>query len=147
MEEAAIVQDKNLQEIPCSRSSGNPPSAWVESDSFLGDRFPNLEEDYILANPPFNMKSWGREHLREDKRWKFEVPPVNNANFAWVQHIIHHLAPTGLAGFVLANDSMSSNQSGEGEIRKNIIEADLVDYMVALFTDFLHSCKCASRGH
>jgi type I restriction-modification system DNA methylase subunit len=78
------------------------------------------------------MKRWGGEHLRDDKRWRFGVPPTGNANFAWVQHMIHHLAPTGLAGFVLANGSMSSNQSGEGEIRKNIIEADLVDCMVAL---------------
>jgi type I restriction enzyme M protein len=103
-----------------------------QGDSFLNDRFPDLKADYILANPPFNMESWGGERLREDKRWKFGVPPVNNANFAWVQHIIHHLAPKGLAGFVLANGSMSSNRSGEGEIRKNIIEADLVDCMVAL---------------
>lgn len=103
-----------------------------QGDSFLNDRFPDLKADYILANPPFNMKEWGGERLREDKRWKFGTPPVRNANFAWVQHMIHHLAPTGPAGFVLANGSMSSNQSGEGEIRKNIIEADLVDCMVAL---------------
>jgi len=103
-----------------------------QGDSFHNDRFPDLKADYILANPPFNMKEWGGERLREDKRWKFGVPPVRNANFAWVQHIIHHLAPTGVAGFVLANGSMSSNQSGEGEIRRNIIEADLVDCMVAL---------------
>ncbi|MCL6508265.1 MAG: SAM-dependent methyltransferase, partial [Bryobacteraceae bacterium] len=81
----------------------------------------------FFANPPFNMKRWGGELLREDKRWKYGVPPTGNANFAWVQHMIHHLAPTGYAGFVLANGSMSSNQSGEGEIRRNIIEADLVD--------------------
>lgn len=103
-----------------------------QGDTFLSDRFPDLKADYILANPPFNMKEWGGERLREDKRGKFGVPPVRNANFAWVQRIIHHLAPTGYAGFVLANGSMSSNQSGEGEIRKNIIEADLVDCMVAL---------------
>jgi type I restriction enzyme M protein len=78
------------------------------------------------------MSDWGGERLRDDKRWKYGIPPAGNANFAWVQHFIHHLAPTGLAGFVLANGSMSSNQSGEGEIRKNIIEADLVDCMVAL---------------
>jgi len=103
-----------------------------QGDSFLNDRSPDLKADYILANPPFNMKNWSGEQLREDRRWKFGVPPVGNANFAWVQHMIHHLAPAGLAGFVLANGSMSSNQSGEGEIRKNIIEADLVDCMVAL---------------
>ncbi|WP_028490830.1 type I restriction-modification system subunit M [Thermus islandicus] len=112
-----------------------------QGDSFLNDRFPDLKADYILANPPFNMKRWGGEHLREDKRWKFGVPPVNNANFAWVQHIIHHLAPTGLAGFVLANGSMSSGQSGEGEIRKNIIEADLVDCMVALPDKLFYSTQ------
>jgi type I restriction enzyme M protein len=104
----------------------------AQGDSFHNDRFPDLKADYILANPPFNMKDWGGERLREDKRWKYGLPPARNANFAWVQHIIHHLAPSGLAGFVLANGSMSSNQSGEGEIRKNIIEADLVDCMVAL---------------
>ncbi len=104
----------------------------AHGDTFHNDRFPDLKADFILANPPFNMKAWGGERLREDKRWKFGVPPVRNANFAWVQHIIHHLAPAGVAGFVLANGSMSSNQSGEGEIRKNIIEADLVDCMVPL---------------
>jgi type I restriction enzyme M protein len=112
-----------------------------QGDSFLNDRFPDLKADYILANPPFNMKSWGGEHLREDKRWKYGVPPTGNANFAWVQHMIHHLAPTGLAGFVLANGSMSSNQSGEGEIRKNIIEADLVDCMVALPGQLFYSTQ------
>ncbi len=103
-----------------------------QGDTFHNDRFPDLKADFILANPPFNMKDWGGDRLRQDKRWKFGIPPVRNANFAWVQHIIHHLAPTGYAGFVLANGSMSSNQSGEGEIRKSIVEADLVDCMVAL---------------
>jgi type I restriction enzyme M protein len=112
-----------------------------QGDSFVNDRFPDLKADFILANPPFNMKDWGGERLREDKRWKFGIPPVNNANFAWVQHIIHHLAPTGLAGFVLANGSMSSHQSGEGEIRKNIIEADLVDCMVALPGQLFYSTQ------
>jgi type I restriction enzyme M protein len=112
-----------------------------QGDSFHNDRFPDLKADYILANPPFNMKEWGGELLREDKRWKFGVPPVRNANFAWVQHMIHHLAPTGYAGFVLANGSMSSNQAGEGEIRKNIIEADLVDCMVALPGQLFYSTQ------
>jgi type I restriction enzyme M protein len=112
-----------------------------QGDTFFNDRFPDLKADYILANPPFNKKDWGGEHLREDKRWKFGVPPTGNANFAWVQHMIHHLAPTGLAGFVLANGSMSSNQSGEGEIRKNIIEADLVDCMVALPGQLFYSTQ------
>jgi type I restriction enzyme M protein len=102
------------------------------ADSFHRDLHPDLKADYVLANPPFNDSDWRGELLKDDKRWKYGIPPTSNANFAWVQHFIHHLAPTGLAGFVLANGSMSSNQSGEGEIRKNIIEADLVDCMVAL---------------
>ena len=102
------------------------------ADSFHRDLHPDLKADFILANPPFNMSDWGGDRLREDKRWKYGVPPVGNANYAWVQHFIHHLAPNGTAGFVLANGSMSSNTSGEGEIRKAIIEADLVDCMVAL---------------
>ena len=102
------------------------------ADSFHRDLHKDLKADYILANPPFNSSDWGGDQIREDARWKYGTPPTGNANFAWVQHFIHHLAPTGLAGFVLANGSMSSNQSGEGEIRKAIIEADLVDCMVAL---------------
>ncbi len=102
------------------------------ADSFLRDLHKDLKADYILANPPFNMSDWGGDKLRDDVRWKYGVPPVGNANFAWVQHFIHHLAPTGMAGFVLANGSMSSNTGGEGDIRKAIIEADLVDCMVAL---------------
>jgi type I restriction enzyme M protein len=104
----------------------------AHGDTFHNDRHPDLKADYVLANPPFNDSDWRGELLREDKRWVYGLPPAGNANFAWVQHFIHHLAPTGLAGFVLANGSMSSNQSGEGEIRKNIIEADLVDCMVAM---------------
>ena len=95
----------------------------------------------ILANPPFNMKRWGGEQPREDRRWKFGVPPAGNANYAWVQHMIHHLAPAGLAGFVLANGSMPSNQSGEDEIRKSIIEADLVDCMVAVPGQLFYSTQ------
>ncbi len=102
------------------------------ADTFHNDLHKDLKADFILANPPFNMSDWGGERLRNDVRWRYGVPPVGNANFAWVQHMIHHLAPNGIAGFVLANGSMSSNQSGEGEIRKNIIEADLVDCMIAL---------------
>jgi type I restriction enzyme M protein len=102
------------------------------ADSFHNDLHPDLRADYLLANPPFNDSDWGGERLRKDARWKYGVPPVGNANFAWVQHFIHHLAPRGIAGFVLANGSMSTNQSGEGEIRKNIVEADLVDCMIAL---------------
>jgi len=113
----------------------------AHGDTFHNDRHPDLKADYILANPPFNVSDWRGELLREDKRWKFGVPPAGNANFAWVQHMIHHLAPTGLAGFVLANGSMSSNQSGEGEIRKNIVEADLVDCMVALPGQLFYSTQ------
>jgi len=102
------------------------------ADSFHQDLHPDLKADFILANPPFNMSDWGGDQLREDVRWRFGVPPAGNANFAWVQHMIHHLSPTGIAGFVLANGSLSSNQSGEGEIRRNIVEADLVDCIVAL---------------
>ena len=102
------------------------------ADSFHRDLHPDLKADFILANPPFNISDWGVDRLREDKRWKYGAPPVGNANYAWVQHFIHHLAPNGTAGFVLANGSMSSNTSGEGGIRKAIIEADLVDCMVAL---------------
>ncbi|MCP9473542.1 MAG: SAM-dependent methyltransferase, partial [Nitrospira sp.] len=111
------------------------------ADSFHRDLHPDLKADYILANPPFNDSDWQGELLRNDKRWKYGVPPPGNANFAWVQHFIHHLAPTGMAGFVLANGSMSSNQSGEGEIRKNIIEADLVDCMVALPGQLFYSTQ------
>ncbi|MBC7944185.1 MAG: SAM-dependent DNA methyltransferase, partial [Burkholderiales bacterium] len=99
----------------------------AHGDTFHNDKHPDLKADYVLANPPFNDSDWRGALLKDDKRWVFGVPPAGNANFAWVQHFIHHLAPTGLAGFVLANGSMSSNQSGEGEIRTAIIEADLVD--------------------
>jgi type I restriction enzyme M protein len=113
----------------------------AHGDTFHNDRHPDLKADFILANPPFNVSEWGGERLREDQRWKFGVPPPKNANFAWVQHIIHHLAPTGTAGFVLANGSMSSNQSGEGEIRKAIIEADLVNCMIALPGQLFYSTQ------
>lgn len=102
------------------------------ADSFRRDLHKDLKADFVMANPPFNMSDWGGEGLKEDVRWKYGAPPPGNANFAWVQHIIHHLAPNGVAGFVLANGSMSSNTSGEGEIRRRMIEADLVDCMIAL---------------
>jgi type I restriction enzyme M protein len=115
----------------------------AHGDTFHNDRHPDLKADFILANPPFNVSDWRGELLRDDKRWQFGKPPVGNANFAWVQHIIYHLVPMGLAGFVLANGSMSSNQSGEGEIRKNIIEADLVDCMIALPAQLFYSTPIA----
>lgn len=101
-------------------------------DTFHQDKHPTLKADYILANPPFNISDWGGEHLRNDDRWQYGAPPTGNANYAWLQHFIWHLAPTGTAGIVLANGSMTSNSGGEGEIRKNLIEAGLVDCMVAL---------------
>ena len=101
-------------------------------NSFSNDLHKDLKAGYILANPPFNDSDWGGENLREDIRWKYGIPPSRNANFAWVQHFIHHLAPNGITGFVLANGSMSSNTSGEGNIRKNIIEDGLVDCMISL---------------
>jgi type I restriction enzyme M protein len=102
------------------------------ADSFHNDLHKDLRADFVLANPPFNMSDWGGERLREDARWKYGIPPVNNANYAWIQHFIHHLSPTGVAGFVMANGSMSTNTTSEGDIRRNIIEADLVDCMIAL---------------
>ncbi|MGH2693526.1 MAG: N-6 DNA methylase [Actinomycetota bacterium] len=102
------------------------------ADTFHSDLHPDLKADFILANPPFNMSDWGGDRLRDDKRWGFGPPPVGNANFGWMQHMIHHLSPTGMLGLVLANGSMSSNTSGEGEIRKTIVEADVIDCMVAL---------------
>ena len=113
----------------------------AHGDTFHNDCHPDLKADYILADPPFNVSDWGGDRLREDKRWQYGVPPARNANFAWVQHMVHHLSPTGTAGFVLANGSMSSNQSGEGDIRKNLIEAELVDCMVALPGQLFYSTQ------
>jgi type I restriction enzyme M protein len=113
----------------------------AHGDTFHNDRHPDLRADFILANPPFNVSDWGGERLRDDKRWKYGAPPKGNANFAWVQHMVHHLAPAGVAGFLLANGSMSSNQSGEGEIRTNLIEANLVDCMVALPGQLFYSTQ------
>jgi len=101
-------------------------------DSFHRDLHKDLRADFLLANPPFNMSDWGGDRLHEDVRWAFGIPPANNANYAWIQHFIHHLSPKGVAGFVMANGSMSSNTSNEGVIRKAMIEADLVDCMIAM---------------
>jgi type I restriction enzyme M protein len=122
---------------------------WNNEGSFHKDEFAAqrgsdgapMKADYILANPPFNISDWGGDRLREDVRWKFGAPPVGNANYAWLQHIYHHLAPNGTAGVVLANGSMSSNQSGEGEIRKAMVEADVVDCMVALPGQLFYSTQ------
>src|SRR6058998_53375 len=110
-----------------------------QADTFRRDLHPDLRADFVLANPPFNDSDWFRKD--DDARWQFGLPPRGNANFAWVQHFIHHLAPTAVAGFVLANGSMSSNQSGEGEIRRAIVEADLVDCMVALPGQLFYSTQ------
>jgi type I restriction enzyme M protein len=109
------------------------------ADTFRNVQHADLRADYVLANPPFNDSDWFRKD--DDVRWQFGVPPKGNANFAWVQHFIHHLAPHGMAGFVLANGSMSSNQSGEGDIRRALIEADLVDCMVALPGQLFYSTQ------
>ncbi|MFZ1361259.1 MAG: class I SAM-dependent DNA methyltransferase [Candidatus Saccharimonadales bacterium] len=101
-------------------------------DTLYDDKFPDLKADYIIANPPFNISDWGQEQLKDDIRWKYGLPPKGNANYAWIQHFIHHLSPTGTAGFVLANGSMSSQSSGEGEIRRKLLEAGLVDAIVTL---------------
>jgi len=114
---------------------------WNNEGSFHKDELRDLKFDFILANPPFNVSDWGGERLRDDVRWQFGVPPVGNANYAWLQHIYHHLAPNGTAGVVLANGSMSSQQSGEGEIRKAMLEADVVDCMVALPGQLFYSTQ------
>jgi len=101
-------------------------------DTLHNDKLPDLKADFVIANPPFNVSDWGGELLRNDARWKYGTPPIGNANFAWVQHFVHHLNPKGTAGFVLANGSMSSQSSGEGDIRANLVKADLVDCIVTL---------------
>jgi len=115
---------------------------WNSEGSFLNDAHSDLKADFIIANPPFNDSDWKGEQLRSDIRWEIAgVPPISNANFAWVQHFIHHLAPHGTAGFVLANGSLSSNSSGEGEIRKNLIEKDIVDCIVALPSQLFYNTQ------
>lgn len=104
----------------------------VAADTFFNDLHPSLKADYILANPPFNLSNWGADKLADDPRWKYGVPPSSNANFAWMQHMIYHLSPQGRIGMVLANGSLSSQSGGEGEIRKAIIEADLVEGIIAM---------------
>jgi type I restriction enzyme M protein len=112
---------------------------WNNEGSFLKDAHPDLKADFIIANPPFNDSDWSGELLTSDARWKYGTPPSGNANFAWVQHFIYHLSPTGCAGYVLSNGSLSSNTGGEGEIRKRLIEADLVDCIVMLPTKLFYN--------
>ena len=111
------------------------------ADTFLDDRHPTLRANYIMANPPFNLSDWGADKLKEDVRWKYGMPPAGNANFAWLQHMIYHLAPAGKIGMVLANGSLSSQSGGEGEIRKNIIEDDLVECIIAMPTQLFYTTQ------
>ena len=117
--------DANLGEIP--------------DDTFLSDQHPTMKADYIMANPPFNLTPWGADKLKEDQRWKYGMPPASNANFAWMQHMIWHLSAEGRIGMVLANGSLSSQSGGEGDIRKNIVEADLVDCIISLPTQLFYT--------
>lgn len=119
--------DCNLGEIP--------------EDTFLSDQHPTMKADFVMANPPFNLTPWGAEKLKEDQRWKFGMPPASNANFAWMQHMIWHLAPEGKIGMVLANGALSSQTGGEGEIRQKIIEADLVDCIIAMPTQLFYTTQ------
>ena len=114
---------------------------WNNEGSFHKDELQDLKADFILANPPFNISDWGGDRLRDDARWKFGPPPVGNANYAWLQHIHHHLAPNGTAGVVLSNGSMSSGQSGEGDIRRAMVEGDVVDCMIALPGQLFYSTQ------
>ncbi len=119
--------DCNLGEIP--------------EDTFLNDQHPTMKADFVMANPPFNLTPWGADKLKEDQRWRYGTPPAGNANFAWMQHMIWHLAPEGKIGMVLANGSLSSQSGGEGDIRKNIIEADLVDCIMSLPTQLFYTTQ------
>lgn len=114
---------------------------WNSEGTFHKNELPDLRADVILANPPFNISDWGGERLREDGRWKYGIPPAGNANYAWLQHILHHLSPSGTAGVVLANGSMSSTQSGEGEMRRAMIEGEVVDCMIALPGQLFYSTQ------
>lgn len=111
------------------------------ADTFFNDCHPTLRADFIMANPPFNLSDWGADKLKDDVRWKYGMPPAGNANFAWLQHMIHHLAPNGKIGMVLANGSLSSQSGGEGEIRQNIINADLVECIVAMPTQLFYTTQ------
>lgn len=110
-----------------------------QADTFTKDLHPTLKADFVLANPPFNYHPWNQESLLDDKRWKYGIPPANNANFAWIQHMIHHLAPNGKIGLVLANGALSSQTGGEGDIRKKIVEDDLVEGIISMPTQLFYS--------
>jgi type I restriction enzyme M protein len=112
---------------------------WNPEGSFLNDAHPDLKADFVIANPPFNDSDWSGDQLKDDGRWQYGMPPTGNANFGWVQHFLYHLAPTGSAGFVLSNGSLSSNTSGEGQIRQSLVRADLVDCVVMLPTQLFYN--------
>lgn len=114
---------------------------WNTEGSFHKDELPDLRADYVLANPPFNISDWGGDRIREDARWKFGTPPAGNANFGWLQHILHHLAPTGTAAVILANGSMSSTQNGEGDIRRAMVDGDVIDCMIAMPGQLFYSTQ------
>jgi len=118
-----------------------PDLGTYAADTFLDDRHPTMRADFVMANPPFNLSDWGASQLTDDPRWQYGMPPASNANFAWLQHMIYHLAPNGKIGMVLANGSLSSQSGGEGEIRKNIINADLVDCIVAMPTQLFYTTQ------
>lgn len=118
-----------------------PDLGGYAADTFLDDRHPTMRADYIMANPPFNLSNWGADKLKDDVRWQYGMPPAGNANFAWLQHMIYHLAPAGKIGMVLANGSLSSQSGGEGEIRKNIVAADLVECIVAMPTQLFYTTQ------
>ena len=118
-----------------------PDLGTYAADTFLDDRHPTMRADFVLANPLFNLSDWGASQLTDDPRWQYGMPPASNANFAWLQHMIYHLAPNGKIGMVLANGSLSSQSGGEGEIRKNIINADLVDCIVAMPTQLFYTTQ------
>lgn len=111
------------------------------ADTFFNDCHPQLKADFVMANPPFNLSDWGADKLQGDVRWRYGMPPAGNANFAWLQHMIHHLAPNGKIGMVLANGSLSSQSGGEGVIRKNIVDADLVDCIIAMPTQLFYTTQ------
>jgi len=114
---------------------------WNSEGSFHKDELPDLRADYVLANPPFNISDWGGDRIKKDARWQFGPPPAGNANFAWLQHILHHLAPTGTAGVILANGSMSSTQNGEGDIRRAMVDGDVIDCMIAMPGQLFYSTQ------
>lgn len=110
-----------------------------QADTFFNDLHSTLKADFIMANPPFNLSNWGQDKLQDDVRWKYGLPPAGNANYAWIQHMVHHLAPNGKIGLVLANGALSTQTSGEGNIRKAIIEDDLIEGIVAMPTQLFYS--------